>query len=224
MASKKIRYDEWVKSIRPDPKDVSDLYVVVSGFIGVSSVSGHVRLYTDEALNNFIEIPENEIVHNIELKDSTLGGSKLWVNSDAVFIYGDPKEKRRPKSSFLQGNLVAKKLSDDGIPTIYQFTAVFGCPTQFSIEVVRCPQPVDTIHGVCDGPPCYKGTGFPVTPQCTSIRPDHCFQTCGATCHPVACTQFEITPTITPRFGIAQRFNKFGGTTGYEGFNPYQGL
>ncbi len=104
---KKIRYDEFVSAVRPDPYANENLKVL-EGFVGKSTMEGHCRLYLDESLNNFIEIPEDDIVFAVEAEknESALGGSRLWVKENTLFTYGDPKLRNRPQSSFLEGDLM----------------------------------------------------------------------------------------------------------------------
>ena len=107
MKQPTIPLDEWVGNARPDPKKTETL-VIMQGFIGVSSEDGHVRLYTDESLNNFVEIPQDGVVHSAPLSKeiSPSGGSKLWIKADAVLVYGDPNTTSRPKKSFLEGEIM----------------------------------------------------------------------------------------------------------------------
>lgn len=102
-----FHFDEWVGNARPDPKN-ADALVLMQGFIGNSSEDGHVRIYADESLNTFVEVPQEGIVHSERLpkESSPLGGSMLWVKADAVLVYGDPKATNRPKASFLEGTIM----------------------------------------------------------------------------------------------------------------------
>ena len=274
MAFKKVHQDEWIKAVRPDPKETSDQMVVLEGYIGQSSVDGHIRVYTDETLGNFIEIPESDIVYHIEIKDSTLGGSRLWVNADTIYTYGDPKEKRRPKATFLSGDLNPEAHS----PYMHITGSGKGpcwtdkCPDA-KIHPSQACQPYSKYadkdctrsHGQCTAPIlCHhtyacndiRPNAMPnasVATVCLS-QPNHCFSLgwCNPSspvvcrthwvscpggvcllptrypiCHSTVCPTpftFTITPT-TPQIGQYQQWsNSFRGDTGYEGFNPYQGM
>lgn len=105
--STKYSYDEWIEQVRPDLRNTDQL-TLMQGYIGQSSENGHVRVYSDESLNHFVEVPEDAIVFAVKLSptESSLGGSKLWLRSDAVMTYGDPKAANRPKSTFLEGDLM----------------------------------------------------------------------------------------------------------------------
>lgn len=103
----KVSYDKFVDAVRPDPKDGSAV-ALLSGFIGKSSEDNHIRLYSDASLNDFVEIPEESIVHSETMSkdESALGGSHLWVKSDTVVTTGNPEAKTRMKSQLLQGDLM----------------------------------------------------------------------------------------------------------------------
>ena len=131
-----ISFDEWVENARPDPKNTEAL-IVIQGFIGKSSEDGHIRVYEDETLNNFVEIPQDSIVHSESFsKDiSSLGGSKLWFKASAAITYGDPKAETRPKASFLEGDIMqqhatAAAFGPPAPPTLANCLSRFVCPTR----------------------------------------------------------------------------------------------
>jgi hypothetical protein len=102
-----IKYDAFVKAVRPDSKSTEDT-VHLEGFIGESSVPDHFRLYSDASLNEFVEIPTDAVLHAIanSKEESPLGGSKLWIKKSAVYTYGNPAMTNRPQASFLDGDLM----------------------------------------------------------------------------------------------------------------------
>jgi len=99
--------DDWVGAVRSDPRN-TDRLTMLQGYLGTSSETGHVRVYTDESLNDFVEVPDDAIVHAVKMTpaESSLGGSKLWLRTDAVVTYGDPKAANRPITTFLEGDLM----------------------------------------------------------------------------------------------------------------------
>ena len=110
-----IQFDEWVGSVRPDPQNAEAL-VIVQGFVGKSSEEGHIRVYSDESLNSFAEIPEDGIVYSVPLPKETspLGGSKLWIKANTVLVYGDPNSRSRQKASFLEGEIMQQQPAGEG--------------------------------------------------------------------------------------------------------------
>src|SRR5690349_14390107 len=95
--------DDFVARLVPDPKDPPDL-MLMSGYVGASSEEGHVRLYLDEELSRYAEIPLESIRHARELSpaESPLGGSLLWIDRDAELMHGRAGEKPGA-ASFLEG-------------------------------------------------------------------------------------------------------------------------
>ena len=101
-----LRYDKFVEVLRPDPKSTPKL-VVLEGYVGQSSEDGNFRLYSDDALCNYIEIPINAVLHaeaNTS-EQNPLGGSKIWVKADTVYTAGPADAEVREKGTFLQGSL-----------------------------------------------------------------------------------------------------------------------
>ena len=106
----KYQLDDWVSAVRNDPQNTDQL-TVLQGYLGASSETGHIRVYQDESLNSFVEVPEAAIVHSVKMTpaESSLGGSKLWLRADAVLTFGDPKLANRPKSTFLEGDIMQQQ-------------------------------------------------------------------------------------------------------------------
>src|SRR5215210_5803019 len=95
--------DDFVARLVPDPKDPPGL-MLMSGYLGESSEEGHVRLYLDEELSRYAEIPREAIRHARALphEQSPLGGSLLWIDRDAEVMHG--KAGAKPgAASFLEG-------------------------------------------------------------------------------------------------------------------------
>src|SRR5689334_24484647 len=79
-----IRLDEFVGKVVSDPAQPPNALLLI-GYLGASSEDGHVRLYFDAQLNDYIEIPETAILHTMEVprEQSVLGGSLVWLKRDA---------------------------------------------------------------------------------------------------------------------------------------------
>jgi len=104
--SKKVPRDAFVTRVKKDAKS-ADSVVQVQGFVGDSSEEGHFRLYADASLNNFVDIPERDVIHveKMDAKESPLGGSYIWLNQDAAYVYGSPDTTNRPRARFLEGDI-----------------------------------------------------------------------------------------------------------------------
>ncbi|MFN0037062.1 MAG: hypothetical protein ACKVUS_18560, partial [Saprospiraceae bacterium] len=114
-----VRRDAFVKNVRPDPKSTEEL-VLLQGYIGDSDIPGHVRVYSDPVLSDFIELPEQDILYAepVSTEEDPLGGSRLWVKQTTVFTAGDPNHANRIKSSFLEGDIVKAFGDTAKIPTV----------------------------------------------------------------------------------------------------------
>lgn len=100
-----LRYDDFVGRIVQNPKEPPGV-TLLSGYLGSSSEEGHVRLYLDEELCRYVEIPEKTIRHTQELspEQSPLGGSLVWIDRDAEVLHGAAGSERR-KATFLEGQI-----------------------------------------------------------------------------------------------------------------------
>src|SRR5689334_14808375 len=81
-AKQDLRQDELVDRLMPDPSQQQPL-TILSGFLGRSPQAGHWRLYLTPTLDEYVEIPEEDIVHSQPLgqEQSALGGTMVWVRS-----------------------------------------------------------------------------------------------------------------------------------------------
>jgi hypothetical protein len=104
--STRVTMDEFVARVVPDPKVQKPLQIL-SGFIGASPAAGHIRVYADEALNRFVDVPEAAIVHaqSRPLASFPLGGSWLWIERPEErllegAIYSDYRENHATDGVF----------------------------------------------------------------------------------------------------------------------------
>src|SRR5687768_12276310 len=97
--------DSFVARIVQDPKEPPEL-LLLSGYMGASSEEGCVRLYLDEELGRYVEIPADAIRHTQELppEQSPLGGSLVWIDRKAEVVHGKAGGERS-KASFLEGQI-----------------------------------------------------------------------------------------------------------------------
>lgn len=176
-----LRYDEFVKNIRPDPKS-NDPLVMLQGYIGKSDLDGHVRVYSDPALSDFIDLPEREICYADPVKpeEDPLGGSRLWVRKTAVFTTGDPNLANRVKSSFLEGDLLNAFGGAEGIPGA---VLAGGIREKLSVPIFNCPN--NSLYG-----PICPITRRPQICNITFAKP-----TCDRTCLQVSCNRTCLQPT-----------------------------
>ena len=109
-----LRLDDFVRRIVQDPNAPPSV-TLLSGYLGSSSEEGHVRLYLDEELCRYVEIPEKAIRHTQELppEQSPLGGSLVWIDRDAEVLHGAAGSERR-KATFLEGQIAQDYIGGGG--------------------------------------------------------------------------------------------------------------
>ncbi len=90
-----------------DPADVPDLRALI-GYLGRSSRPRHVRLYLAPDLGEYLEIPEDAVVHKQPLAsdERPLAGSAVWVKRAAELIRVRSRS-REAQADFLKGALSA---------------------------------------------------------------------------------------------------------------------
>jgi hypothetical protein len=142
----------FVGQIVKDPRNPPKTQLLV-GYLGRSSEDGHTRLYLDPELNDYVEIPNEAILHTQASDDgSPLGGTLVWINRAAEVIHGEAGSTRY-KASFLEGRITQDYLGQAAAGGAGQ-AAAFGpytipfplcSPTAFppfcppSIPIWRCP-------------------------------------------------------------------------------------
>jgi hypothetical protein len=179
-----LRYDEFVARIVQDPQDPPGV-TLLSGYLGASSEEGCVRLYLDEELGRYVEIPEKAIRHTQELspKQSPLGGSLVWIDRDAEVLHGAAGSERR-KATFLEGQIAEDYLGGGG-----GHGYVSGEGSTLSRA---CVGPPPTSVGLSCGPsrlrPCVPQTEFPGCRTRTGIYCTKLGPGCGLTSYDPACT------------------------------------
>ena len=221
MAANKTRTrkDNFISKIVKDPASPPKT-ILLRGYLGDSSEEGHTRLYLDAQLNNYVEIPDDAILHEEDVaKDqSPLGETYVWIKQDAQVIHGEAGPQRR-KSSFFEGSIAAAAAAGPAtlpfigcppLPTA-QCTIPPGCP----VLSIACPTqplhgcpPPTPLHGCpptplhgCPPPTPLHGCPTPFDPVCPPT-PGHPCPTPLAICPTphVVCQQtpFHPCPPLTP--------------------------
>lgn len=141
--------DEIIKQLVPDPSQIPDARLLF-GYLGKSNRSGYWRLYFTPELNEFVEIPEDDILHSqkMDKEISTLGGTYLWIRRESNLV-STRTVSRQQQAEFLSGEITARYLSQAGQqqligslgawvkdPTIaWGSTCALACPSKFGL----CP-------------------------------------------------------------------------------------
>ena len=87
MATNKNKECKIVSQLVKDPKAPPETRIL-AGYLGRSALEGHCRLYRDATLNDWVEIPEDAILHMEDWPPAshTWGGKHVWVQRDAQLV------------------------------------------------------------------------------------------------------------------------------------------
>jgi hypothetical protein len=137
-----------VEALVPDPSQGPPNATVLRGFLGKSTTEGVWRLYPTPALDEFVEIPEADILHSQQLPDDQ--GTVVWVPKGLQLQY-IRTQARQIQADMLSGALATAHLAGTGpsaggvvgpqptppipIPT----SAQWACPTPSAL--FRCWPP-----------------------------------------------------------------------------------
>ena len=182
--------DGFVGRVVQDPKQPPNA-LLLTGFVGDSAEEGHLRLYSDPSLSQYVDVPEEAVLHSepLPMDQSPLGGSHLWVRSDAKLLpqgggaQQQQQQQQQQQAGFLGGQLFQEQLGGahafGGSPLQITLLTVAGCFTQ---RPVQCWPPLRTpvipcIPDTIVGPRCplpIRSVVIPCIPP-TVVEP-HCFQ------------------------------------------------
>lgn len=215
-----IRYDDFVKAVRPDPGSTEQV-VLLHGYVGASVTDDKIRLYSDASLNEYADIAKADIVYSQANTDDPLGGSRLWVKQSANVNYADAQ-------GYAQGDMYNSYMNDQYSPgteamgpaatlacTIGPLTRTPLCrPTRFI-----CPTPVSRLV-ICTLPPRTRfNCPLPTLAGCPQPSwVDACPSQWG-------CTIQTGTTVINPGTGGAQFGTDYTGGDVYNDYmqNSYEG-
>lgn len=143
----------FIGQIVKDPKNPPKTLLLV-GYLGRSSEDGHTRLYLDPELSDYVEIPNEAILHSEPAgDDSPLSGNYVWINRSAEVVHGEAGSTRY-RASFLEGRITQDYLGQAAggaaaaAPGFAPYSIPFPIcyPTQFppfcpppSYPIWRCP-------------------------------------------------------------------------------------
>jgi hypothetical protein len=169
MADDKQKNADFIEHVVGDAKNPQETRML-TGWFGESGEEGHRRLYTDAELSNYIDIPDDAILHSEPLKDvQPSGGVIVWINRDAALKQGGSASSRAAR--FLQGQVqqdfasagAAGSLEKAGLRCATQVPC--GEPTGFTGECTNQPEVGGAWPCITAIPLCFEVTGF--TGKCT---------------------------------------------------------
>jgi hypothetical protein len=97
--------NDFVAKIVIDPNSPPQT-LLLSGYIGNASVENHTRLYLDAELSDYVDIPNDAILHTAHMPadQGPLRGSYIWIKRDAPVLHA-PATTARRQASFLEGRM-----------------------------------------------------------------------------------------------------------------------
>ncbi|MEM9762116.1 MAG: hypothetical protein AAF968_06355 [Pseudomonadota bacterium] len=61
--------------------------LLVGGYRGVSAFDGYVRLYLTPTLTQYVDIPDDSLLHHTSMPDDPFGGIYVWIEAGAALLY-----------------------------------------------------------------------------------------------------------------------------------------
>ena len=178
-SSRKIKLDELAAKVVADPKTPGDT-ILVTGFLGDSSDSEHIRIYWDASMGSYIDTETADVVHTEPLpKDqSPFGGSYIWLKRSAKGLSGG-QGGNAMTGRFFEGPLMAAYGPQFGAPapaiacaagTINNFSYNLVC--QPTIALAACHSVLFPCVRITLQCPTWPGNYCPVaSPGCPGVGP-----------------------------------------------------
>ena len=103
---RQIRQDDFVQGLLPDPAEHPADVIVLVGFLGRSMIDSNWRVYQTPELDDYLEVPEEDIVQRVALSpgQSPIGGSVFWVKASAELRHTRVRAYEA-QAAFLRGDL-----------------------------------------------------------------------------------------------------------------------
>ncbi len=130
-----LSQDALVEALVPDPDRLADV-IMLHGYLGKSAVEGTWRLYLTPALDEYVEIPGDKILHHRRLSEDR--GTMVWVRRGLALQHRQVRSEE-VQAEFLAGPIASQFLRPDDNtqplpwlrgPAILP-TFLFACQTQF---------------------------------------------------------------------------------------------
>jgi hypothetical protein len=142
----KIRYDDFVNSVQPDPAKPEPT-IMLSGFVG-RGLEGYVRIYPDPTLGTWYDLPVADVIHSMPVADSKLGGSYIWVRASADIKPGSVAPAAPAAQPQAMAAAAAPAAALQPTPTVQ--THCFICPPPHLTQLAECQiQPTPTVQTNC---------------------------------------------------------------------------
>lgn len=104
-----LSQDALVEALVPDPGSLADV-VMLHGYLGKSAAEGSWRLYLTPALDEYVEVPEDKILHHRKLSEDR--GTMVWVPRGLALQHRQVRSEE-VQAEFLAGPIASQHLRPD---------------------------------------------------------------------------------------------------------------
>ena len=104
-----LSQDALVEALVPDPDHLAEV-IMLHGYLGKSAVEGSWRLYLTPALDEYVEIPEDKILHHRRLAEDR--GTMVWVPRGLALQHKQIRSEE-VQAEFLAGPIASQYLRPD---------------------------------------------------------------------------------------------------------------
>jgi hypothetical protein len=179
-----------VEALNPDPARPPQPSVKLFGLPGPAPDADHTRLWLDEGLSSYLDVPNGAILYSKTLPDDA--GTVVWVAADAALTHGSVSS-HETQASFLTGELAATHLA--GAAGAAGATAPGAIPVHPLPTIPSACGPCITHIAPCTHPPACPA--LTVSPSaCGPCITETCPQTYLGPClsNPAICPPTRVPP------------------------------
>lgn len=157
MDINKIKFDDFVSKVNDISKDPQQK-IVLSGFVGKSPNKGCIRVYYDASLSDYSEVNSDDVIHQEPLQNSSLGGSAIWVKTDAKISSGNDNYHYDANNNYFKGDIANAYTRTATMPTIaITIRPTTGIRTLCDLQPTINLLPTTGIKTICDSGACGPG-------------------------------------------------------------------
>jgi hypothetical protein len=123
--SEGLEPDPIVEELVSDPSKPAVPTIVLEGLLGRSASDGYWRLYSTTELNEYVEIPQEDVLHHESIAKEHppfvgLKATKLWVKRNAEVLHTRIGSPLQVQASFLAGDI--------GVDLTAEAATILGAP------------------------------------------------------------------------------------------------
>jgi hypothetical protein len=165
--SKGVPHHPLVEALASDPNQPPKPATRLFGFPGPAADSKSTRLWLDEELSSYVDVPDEAILHSQTLAEDR--GTLLWVDPAATLTHG-ASGAQEVQAEFLGGAIAQRNLAGAPAPApgALEATIATVCTrTQTQLTLAR------TICNPTEGPPCGPSFNVPCVSKwivCISVN------------------------------------------------------